>query len=119
MTSYMQAVKTLIVVSDLNKDVNTELFKPAGGTELVCFVKRAASGEGLQKDITRLCKKKFWITKATGKFMESSLLRDTKYKATASGLGSFRATDSWRVLLGALFCVLRPHLLPHVLTAAR
>lgn len=56
MTSCMQTVKALIVVSDLNKEVNSEIFKSAGDTELFCLVKCPTNGEELQKDITILGK---------------------------------------------------------------
>lgn len=48
-TSYMQTVKALIVDSDLNKEVNSEIFKSAGDTELFCLVKCPTNGEELQK----------------------------------------------------------------------
>lgn len=70
MTSYMQMVKALIVVSDLNMEVNSEIFKSASDTELFCLVKCPANGEELQEGITKFCKKKFWITKAPGRLMK-------------------------------------------------
>lgn len=118
MTSCMQTMKALIVATDLNKEVNSESFKSGGDTKLFCLVKCPTNGEELQKDITKLCKKKFGIKKAPGKIMENSLLSATKYKDIASGLGSSRAADFWRALSGALFYMLQHHLLPHGFTAA-
>lgn len=120
MTLYMQTVKALIVVSDLNKEVNSEIFKSAGVTELFWFVKCPTNGEDLQKDITKLCKKKFWVTKAPGNLMQNSLLRATECKDTGSGLEeipSSRFLES--ALTGALLHALcSSHVfIPHEITA--
>lgn len=59
MTLYMQTVRALIVVSGLSKKVNSKTLKSAGDTELFGLVKCPTNAEELQKDITKLCKKKF------------------------------------------------------------